>query len=345
MKFNNVVIEDIAYVIPPEEVTSDTVEQKLSPLYERLKLPFGRLELMTGIKSRFHWEPNTLPSQASTLAGEKLLEKASFDKNEVDILIHSSVCRDKLEPATASYVHRNLGLGNDTQILDVSNACLGFLNAMILGAGMIDSGQCKRVLIVSGENGRPLLEQTIKSMLADDSLTRKTIKPYFANLTIGSGAVAATLCHKSICKKPKATLDVAVVETNTSFNHLCEGDQAGDNSLVMQTDSEELLKAGILVANKAWGKFKLASGWNEQTADTIITHQVGKAHRNLLYQNLNLSVDKDFSSFETLGNTGSVALPITLALAIEQGKFQPNNKAALLGIGSGLSSIMMSLQF
>ena len=57
---------------------------------------------------------------------------------------------------------------------------------------MIDSGQVKSGIVVSGENGKPLLERTIQ-LLLERELTRKTIKPYFANLTIGGGAVAAVV--------------------------------------------------------------------------------------------------------------------------------------------------------
>ncbi|MFZ3104172.1 MAG: hypothetical protein WA096_05650, partial [Smithella sp.] len=54
----------------------------------------------------------------------------------------------------------------------------------------------KHALIVSGENGSPLLLQTIEQLLKDDNLTRKSIKKYIANLTIGSAAVAYTVSHK-----------------------------------------------------------------------------------------------------------------------------------------------------
>ena len=52
MNFKNVAIESIAYALPDEVWTSADVEAKLAPVYERLRLPEGRLELMTGIKER-----------------------------------------------------------------------------------------------------------------------------------------------------------------------------------------------------------------------------------------------------------------------------------------------------
>ncbi len=52
MHFENVCIESLAVALPEEICPSAAIEERLRPLYERLKLPFGRLELMTGIRER-----------------------------------------------------------------------------------------------------------------------------------------------------------------------------------------------------------------------------------------------------------------------------------------------------
>jgi 3-oxoacyl-[acyl-carrier-protein] synthase-3 len=343
MKFNHVAIESIAYALPEEVWTSADLEAKLADVYARLKLPQGRLELMTGIRERRFWPKGTAPSEASAQAGEAVLAQSSFDRGEIDLLIHSAVCRDRLEPATAAYVHGLLGLPGHTQIFDVSNACLGFLNAMVVAGSMIESGQIERALICSGEDGRPLVENTIQQ-LHNPELTRKTIKPYFANLTIGAGAVAAVLCRKDLAPVSSIQLRAAAVETDTSANELCQGDSAGE-ALEMLTDSVELLTAGINVAKRNWTRFTEVTGWTPQTPDRVITHQVGKAHTRELFSALGLEQAKDFTTFETLGNVGSVSCPITLAYAINAGAYQPGQRAALLGIGSGLSSIMMALEW
>jgi 3-oxoacyl-[acyl-carrier-protein] synthase-3 len=343
MNFNNVAIESLAYALPDEVWTSADVEAKLAPVYKRLRLPEGRLELMTGIKERRFWPAGSRASEASAKAGEAVLAKSSFDRSEIDLLIHSAVCRDRMEPATAAYVHGLLNLPGKTQIFDVSNACLGFLNAMVVAAGLIESGQIERALVVSGENGRPLVENTLQQLL-NPELTRKTIKPYFANLTIGAGAVGALLCRKDLAPSSCPLVTAAVVETDSSANKLCQGDSAGE-ALEMLTDAEELLIAGIGVATRAWERFVEATGWTVETPDCIMTHQVGKAHSRELFKALGLDLAKDYTTFETLGNVGSVSCPITLAKAMEEGVFVLGQKAALLGIGSGLSSLMIAVEW
>ncbi|MEO7413086.1 MAG: 3-oxoacyl-[acyl-carrier-protein] synthase III C-terminal domain-containing protein, partial [Opitutaceae bacterium] len=74
-------------------------------------------------------------------------------------------------------------------------------------------------------------------------------------------------------------------------------------------------------------------------------HQVGSTHRRKLYEALGLDLGKDFSTFEQLGNTGSVALPATLAAAIDANAVREGDRVALLGIGSGLNCLMLALEW
>ncbi|MEM9160916.1 MAG: 3-oxoacyl-ACP synthase III [Verrucomicrobiota bacterium] len=344
MRIQKTVIDSMAYVSPPTIWSSADVEAKLAPLYEKLRLPEGRLELMTGIKERKFWDYDIRPSEAAAEAGRKAIEKSGLHASQMEVCIHSSVSRDMLEPATASFVHRLMGLSDDVQIYDVSNACLGFLNALQILSAMIDCGQIKAGVVVSGEDGKPLLERTIQLLLERD-LTRKTIKPYFANLTIGAGAVAAVVCHESLALDGHRLLG-GVCMTDTSSNDLCKGNSSQTGmGLEMQTDSEELLNAGIALATRTWEKFKGEMGWSDETADKVICHQVGVAHQRLLYEKLNLDLAKDYSSYPTFGNTGSAALPITLAKAAEDEFVTKGDQVALLGIGSGLNCMMMAVEW
>ncbi len=344
MKFESVVLSHVTGLEPPLVCTSAEIESRLGPLYQRLKLPAGRLELMTGIRERRFWPGRMLPSEAAAQAGERLLAESSAEKRGIDLLIHCGVCRDRLEPATAAYVHQRLGCPPQTQILDVSNACLGVLSALTLAAGLIESGQIVRALLVSGEDGRPLLENTIRLLLQGD-WDRQTIKPFFANLTIGAGAVALLVEHEKVAE-PGAGLRLlhAVNETDSSHNRLCEGAAAGEDGLEMWTEAEALLEAGLSVAQRCWERFLRETGWRVEAIARVFCHQVGRAHQRRLLATLGLPREKDFSTYETLGNTGSVALPITLARALQEKVLQKGDGVALLGIGSGLSSLMMALE-
>lgn len=343
MKFSKTVLDAIAYELPSEVWTSESIEERLRPLYERLKLPYGRLELMTGIRERRFWPKGVRPSEVAAIAGRRALEACSIEVGDIDLLIYAGVCRDCIEPATAAYVHQLLGLGGRVQVLDLSNACLGFLNGMVIAGGMIESGLARAALIVSGEDGRELVEGTIEHLLKRE-LSRSEIKPFFANLTIGSGAVGAVIANKGVCKRSGRRLMGGVVSINSGVSGLCEGGRVTGDFLEMRTDSEGLLNAGIALAKEAWGRFEGVMGIGVEELDCTICHQVGQRHLRELYKGIGLDERKDFSSFPFLGNVGSAALPITLAMALEQGRVKRGDRVGLLGIGSGLSSIILAME-
>ena len=281
----------------------------------------------------------TTPSQASTLAGEQALKNSGVDAAQIECLLHTSVSRDFMEPASACFVHQRLGLSKNSTIYDISNACLGFLNGMLTLANMIELGQVKRGLIVAGENSRELLESTIQGLLNHPNPTRDNIKEAFASLTIGSAACAIVMAHESVSKFKHRLLGGAV-RCDTEFNHLCRGNSSG-----MNTDSETLLKEGCRLARDTWQQFKSALGWNNADVDRTFCHQVGSAHRRLMFNSLELDISKDYSTLEVLGNTGSVALPITMAIGLEKSPPTSSANVAMLGIGSGLNCLMLGVKW
>lgn len=340
MKYRNVSIAALGYDLPPRVLTSQAIEDRLAPVYRRIGLVEGRLEMMTGIRERRYWPEAIRPSDVAARAGVHALSRANIAKEKIGCLIHASVCRDFVEPATATVVHDRLGLPKNCQVFDVSNACLGVMSGMLMVANMIELGQIEAGLVVAGENGKPLVDSTIDRLLADPTINRKTIKNSFASLTIGSGACAALLARANLAPDGHPIYG-ATVRSATEHNGLCQGESADD----MNTDSEALLEAGIALAKANWSAFLEELAWSTGTPHRALTHQVGRAHQNALFTSLGIDTEKSFVTFDRLGNVGSVSLPITLALAAEESFVARGHDVALLGIGSGLSSVMMGVRW
>ena len=68
---------------------------------------------------------------------------------------------------------------------------------MLQIANMIELGQIRAGLVVGTECGRELVENTVRRLNEDTSLTRQDIKSLVASLTIGSGSVAMLLCDET----------------------------------------------------------------------------------------------------------------------------------------------------
>lgn len=344
MRYSKVCLHDFGYVLPPVSLSSAEIEGRLQPVYQRLKLPAGRLELMTGIQSRRLWDPGTRPSDGAAAAGRLALARAGIDSEDIGCLLFTSVSRDMMEPATATFVHRHLGLPPSCLVFDISNACLGFLDGMIMLANMIELGQVRAGLLVAGETAEDLIASTLTHLLTDPSLNRKSIKPLFASLTIGSGAVALVMSHRE-CKDSGHYLQGGAYRAHTQHNDLCQGGQNAEQGTLMATDSEQLLEKGIETAAACWQVFARELAWPKASIDRFFCHQVGKAHAQLLFATLDLDPSKNFETLPTLGNVGSVSAPLTMAMGIEHGALLPGQRAAILGIGSGINSLMLGIDW
>ncbi|MBM9603926.1 3-oxoacyl-ACP synthase III [Desulfopila inferna] len=344
LQYSHVCLHTFGYELPPRILTSEEIERRLSPVYERLKLPQGRLELMSGIHQRRLWEEGTRPSEAAARAGRKVLEEGGISPDSIECLIFTSVCKDMMEPATASFVHEMLGISPHCLLFDISNACLGFLDGMVMLANMIELGQVENGLVVSGETAEELITSTIETMLADEKLNRKTIKPAFASLTIGSGAMAVFM-NRAEAKGGEIKLTHGTWRANTQYSNLCHGGQNSRETILMETNSEELLHRGVETAESTWRSFSSQPGWSGEEIDRFFCHQVGSAHAKLLFDTLRLDSTKNFETLATLGNVGSVSAPITMAMAIEEGAFSAGQKGALLGIGSGINCLMLGVEW
>jgi 3-oxoacyl-[acyl-carrier-protein] synthase-3 len=345
MRYQNVCLESIAHTLPEEIVSSEEIEIRLEPLYSRLRLPQGRLELMTGIRERRFWPPGMPVSEKSILTAEKAIAQSGIEKKHFGALIHGSVCRDFLEPATASGVHHGLGLPRGCAVYDLSNACLGLLNGAVQIANMIELGQIRAGVVVGTESGRALVENTIRQLNTDTTLSRNDIKLSVASLTIGSGSAAIVLCHKDLSRTGNRLLGGAI-RANTDGCKLCHsGRDEADPGMkpLMWTDSETLMHEGIALGKEAFSLFLDEMKWERRDIRKTFCHQVGKAHQKLLFDTLELDQSIDFTTFDYLGNTGTVALPTAASIGIEQGRVQPGENVTLMGIGSGINVIILGL--
>lgn len=336
MRFQNVAIEAMGYVLPPHVIKSSDLEEAFRPTLQRLGLPPGQLEKLSGVKERRMWDPGTQPSTVAAMAGQKALENAGIDKGAVQCLINTSVCRDYLEPATASMVAGHMRLERATFCFDIANACLGFLNGIHLAASMIELGQIDTALIVDGESSREPVTATIHR-LASPLATTDTFRDNFATLTLGSGAVAAVVRRKDLCRTPHS-VNGCVMRSATEFNQLCLG-----NHTEMKSDPHGLLVHGVGLAVETFPYANEELGWRPGSVDEFVCHQVSLSHFTHTFQQLELPLEKALLTFPYLGNVGPASLPLTLALGEAQGRITRGKELALFGVGSGLGCVIMGV--
>ena len=269
--------------------------------------------------------------------------------DELDAVIYAGVCRELFEPATACRVAAEIGVGPDTAVHDVSNACLGVLNGMIDVANRIELGQIRAGLVVACETARDINDIAIDRML--ESRTMDSFKFSLATLTGGSGAIAVLLTDGSFSTARRRRLLGGALQTAPQFHALCRwGIEAimprpGAFQQFAATDSAAVLKHGVELGARTWGAFLRKLGWVCEQIDKVICHQVGSGHQQTILKTLGIAREKEFCTYPYLGNVGTVSLPLTAALAEDRDFLRPGDRVALLGIGSGLNCLMLGLEW
>jgi acyl-CoA:acyl-CoA alkyltransferase len=357
MKYSRVFIESIGYELPPVVVTSNELEVRLRPLYQALRMPEGQLEALTGIIERRWWEPGYSLSQGAIAAARKALAVSNVRPDDVQVLIYAAVCREQFEPATACKVAAALGISSEAAVYDLSNACLGVLNGIIDIANRIELGQVRAGLVVSCETSREINDTIIEDMLRDRSID--FFKTSLATLTGGSGAVAVLVTDGSFHQPPRRRILGGTNLAAPQHHGLCQwglttaaalGDAVGERVLqtarqFMSTDSVAVLQFGVDLGLRTWKSFLQRLGWAAESIDKVICHQVGTPHRDTILKALGIAAEKEFSTYEYLGNIGTVSLPLTAALAEEREFLLPGDRVGFLGIGSGLNCLMLGVEW
>lgn len=334
----NAALLSVAEVEAPEVLTSKDLDKRLSEALKRLKLPGGLLQRVAGVRARRNWRKDGDVRTGTVEAGRKALAAAGVDASEVTVMINTSVTREHLEPSVAVGIHYELGLPSSAMNFDITNACLGFVNAMTLASSLIDAGQASYVLIVNGEDARKVQDATVERINSlDQEVSRDDFMSEFASLTLGCGSAAAVVGPAD--RHPEGHRIIGGVSRAATQHHeLCVGDHRG-----MFTDARGLLDGGLELVMDAWKDAREHFSWDNM--DSYVTHQVSQLHTSSIIKAAKLDKKKVPVTYPELGNVGPASLPITLAREVAAGNLERGSRVLCMGVGSGLNTAMLEIEW
>ena len=280
----------------------------------------------TGIRERrIVNDANVATSDLATNALKRLLEDGNVHPDEIDCVIVSTSTPDYVMVSTGSMVCEKAGLKNAWGI-DTNAACSGFLYALTLGASMIESGRCKRVVVIGADKnssivnykdrntcilfgdgaGAVLLEQTEEEVGLIDSYFR----------TDGSG---------------KENLIV----TAGGSKYPASQDTLDQNLHYVRQDGRVVFKAAIQGMTDTCREILRANDLDIKQINYLIPHQANLRIIQAVGEQLNLTESQVKVNISRYGNTTAATIP--LCLWDFKDDFKYGDKLLLTAFGAGFS--------
>jgi len=284
----------------------------------------------TGISLRYLAAPDETASDLAVKACQKLFQEHGIAPQSIDFLLLCTQTPDYPLPTTACLVQDRLGLNTHCGALDFNLGCSGFVYGLSLAQGLMASGQCKRILLVTAETYSKYINQ-------DD----RSLKPIF------SDAAAATLIEA--CDAPHLT----------GFEYGTDG--SGADTLIVGDGGARCKQDAIAPRHrKRWSSRLYMDGpslmsFTIGAIPQLVRDMVGKANLQLsdvshflmhqatqkmlehLQTALGVNDEKLPIRLQNRGNTVSSTLPILIQDLRNEGLVVPGSQNVLVGFGVGWS--------
>ncbi len=281
----------------------------------------------TGITERRRIAVDENCSDIGAKACLELLNNASLDATEIDLLICTSLSHDQLCPSTASLIQKKVGLKN-AAAFDLTSACAGFSFSLTTAASFIESGHYKNVVVVGSEAISRLINWSDRNtcILFGDGAGAVLVQP--ADEPYGIlGSYLATDGKKS-----------DAIEIKAGGSAIPASHETVDNGMhFLQMKGQEVFKFAVRVIPKAINSVLEKSDLKIEDVDLIIPHQANKRIIEAAARQLDMPIEKFFTNLELLGNTSTASVPLALEQSVKEKKLKKGDIVVTVGFGGGLS--------
>ena len=315
--------------VPEDRISSRDIMQELKS-QERLGISYDWLERTTGIKERRVAAPDMLPSDMAALAAREALERANVAPDQIDAIIYVGFSRDRLEPATAHIVQHKVQAYNAVAF-DISNACHGFMNGIHMMDALIATGQARRGLVVTGEQGSRVTKMTMRTIMAEEN--RDKFNLLAGGLTLGDAGAAMIMGPKL---QPDTGFAGFMLQSRGDLSHLCVcGDRGQETALY--TDMPTIVSHNKRLHSAMFKVFMEKLGWAASDIARFVHHQVGIRIFKQHAEYSGIPVDLMPNTLTMYGNMISANIPFNLYRLEHNREVTINAKIFLSGSGSGLA--------
>ncbi len=277
-----------------------------------------------GIKERrILTEEGLGTSYLARKAAKQLIQKTGVDPDTIDALIVTTTTPDYKFPSTASIVLGKLGLKN-AFAFDFEAACCGFMYTLGVAASMIESGRCKKIIVIGADKMSSLVDYQDRqtcvlfgdgagAVLVEGTEEDYGLQDYFFR-TDGKGLPYLHMkAGGSVCPASHFTVDHRLhylyQEGRTVFRYAVTD---------MSNDVIEVLKRNKLTAKDV--------NW-------VVPHEANLRIIEAVTKRAEIPLDKVAVNIEHYGNTSAATIP--LALWDYESKLKRGDNIIFTAFGAG----------
>ena len=292
---------------PPHIVTNEDLEKLVETSDEWITT-------RTGIKRR-RKAIDELTSDMAYYAAMDAINKVSYDKDKIDLIIMATITGDQFTPSTANFVQAKLGLEHQVMSFDVNAACTGFVYALEIASSMLTSGRFRSALIIGGEKLTNVIDYTDRNtcVLFGDGAGAMIIEP---------GDVDAYFYNAA---KPDTNDTLTVVDK-------------------IRMDGKKVYQFAVDIMEKSIYKILEDASMSMDDIDIIIPHQANERIIQSVSKSSGIPMEKFMLNLSEYGNTSAASIPITIAEYAEKNEMK-GKKMLLVGFGGGFTWGSAILQF
>lgn len=314
----NAVITGVGGYVPDYILTNEELSRMVDTSDEWIMTRVGIKE------RRILTEEGLGTSYMARKAAKELLQKTGCDPDTIDALIVTTTTPDFKFPSTASIVLGKLGLKN-AFALDFSAACCGFLYSLDIAAQMIQTGRCKKIIVIGADKMSSLVDYT----------DRQTC------VLFGDGAAAVLL---------EGTEEEGVGVQNAFFRtdgkglpflHLKAGGSVCPASHFtvdhrmhyLYQEGRSVFRYAVTDMSDDVMEVMRQNNLTDDDVDWIVPHEANRRIIEAVAKRANVSLDKVVINIDRYGNTSSATIP--LALWDNEANFKKGDNIIFTAFGAG----------
>ena len=306
----------------PEEVMSNLDFERL------LETSDEWIMSRTGIRERrVLKDPEKATSCMCTEVARKLLDKRGITADEIDLIIVATMTPDMIFPSTACIVQGNIGAKNAWGF-DLSAACSGFVYGLYTGAQFIESGNCRKVMVIGADKMSSIIDYTDRTtaILFGDGAAGVILEPAREE---GFGILDARLYSDGLNGKEHLLMPAG------GSLHPASHETVDNKMHCIRQDGKQVFKAAVIAMADVAEEIMQRNGLTGDTIDYLVPHQANQRIIQATAERMGIGMEKVMMNIEYYGNTTAATVPICLAELDEQNRLHTGSNLVLASFGAG----------